>query len=91
MGWGFRVSEFCFFFLLFFCQVWLQQKNILFGLLKVSQARLELAADGGGGPPDLSVYCGMEKPSIHRLGVQGANVPTLPSVSVCQAQLQCLS
>jgi hypothetical protein len=44
MGWEFRVLEFCFFF--FFCQVWLQQESILFDLLKVSQARLELAASG---------------------------------------------
>jgi hypothetical protein len=46
--------EFCFFFLVFFfffCQVWLQQESILFGLLKVSQARLEPLASGqvGGG------------------------------------------
>jgi hypothetical protein len=44
MGWGFRVSVFCFFFFVFFFQVWLQQESILFGLLKVSQARLELVA-----------------------------------------------
>jgi hypothetical protein len=53
-GWGFRVSEFCFFFSFSFCHVWLQQESILFGLLKVSQARLELAVSGlvggwGGG------------------------------------------
>jgi hypothetical protein len=67
-GWVFRVSEFCFFF---FCQVWLQQESILFGLLKVFQAHLKLAASGlaggqwrcgGGGPPVLSVYHSM-KPS----------------------------
>jgi hypothetical protein len=49
-GWRFRVSEFCFFFLFFgfffFCQVWLQQESILFGLLKVSQACMELADNG---------------------------------------------
>jgi hypothetical protein len=50
-GWGFRILEFCFFFgccffFSFFCLVWLQQENILFGLLKVSQAHLELAAVG---------------------------------------------
>jgi hypothetical protein len=83
-----------FFLSFFFCQVWLQQKSILFGLLKVSQAHLELAAGGvvdvptgqagrlagcglvgqqasggqwwpwSGSPPVLSVYCGMEKPSM---------------------------
>jgi hypothetical protein len=41
---GFRVLEFCFFF--FFCQAWLQQESILFGLLKVSQVHLELVASG---------------------------------------------
>jgi hypothetical protein len=35
-----------FFFLFFFFQEWLQQETILFGLLKVSQACLELAARG---------------------------------------------
>jgi hypothetical protein len=44
MGWGFKVLEFSFFFLVFFYQVWFQQESIQFGLLKVSQARLELAA-----------------------------------------------
>jgi hypothetical protein len=47
MGWGFRVLEFFFyFFFFFFCQVWFQQKSILFGLLKVSQVCLELVAGG---------------------------------------------
>jgi hypothetical protein len=43
----------------------------LFGLLKVSQPCLEPVAGGGGGGsagggglPVLSVYCGMEKPSM---------------------------
>jgi hypothetical protein len=50
MGWAFRVSEFCFFFLVFyFCQVWLQQESILFGLLKFYQACLELVAGGLAG------------------------------------------
>jgi hypothetical protein len=35
--------EFCFFFFFFFSQMWLQQESILFSLLKVSQAPLELA------------------------------------------------
>jgi hypothetical protein len=38
------VSSFWFVFFFFFCQVRLQQESILFGLLKVSQAHLELAA-----------------------------------------------
>jgi hypothetical protein len=67
-------SGFQSFFLLFvfFCQVWLLQESILFGLLKVSQAHLEpavgrqqqAAASGqqcGGG--SLPVYHGMEKAS----------------------------
>jgi hypothetical protein len=49
MGWGqeFGVLFLPFFF--FFCQVWLQQESIMFGLLKVSQACLELEA---GEPAD---------------------------------------
>jgi hypothetical protein len=97
MGWWLRVSEFCFFFFFFF----LLQDNIPFGLLKVSEARLELVASRwfvawragrqqhggpagfrvgsglvcqwagglaavawGGSLPVLSVYRGMENPSM---------------------------
>jgi hypothetical protein len=70
----------------FFCQVCVQQDSILFGQLKVSQARLELVACvpagwlvggwwpfgavawwqqcGTGSFPVLSVYHGVEKPSM---------------------------
>jgi hypothetical protein len=34
----------------------------LFGLLKISQAGLELATGGSSSPPVFSVKCGMEKP-----------------------------
>jgi hypothetical protein len=53
MGWRFRVLEFCFFLLgflfvcLFVCQMCLQQESILFALLKISQARLELGGQAG--------------------------------------------
>jgi hypothetical protein len=43
---GFRVL---FLIFGFFCEVWLQQENILFGLLKVSQAHLEVVADSLAG------------------------------------------
>jgi hypothetical protein len=32
MGWGFGVSEFCFFLVFFFCQVWLQHLSKIFDL-----------------------------------------------------------
>jgi hypothetical protein len=46
-GLGFRVSEFCFFW--FFLPSVASQESILFGLLKVSQACLELEAGGMAG------------------------------------------
>jgi hypothetical protein len=41
----------------FFFQVWLQQESILFGLLKVSHARLELAASSMGVAACLFFQC----------------------------------
>jgi hypothetical protein len=73
---GQGVQDFGILFLLFFFLPSVAPlESILFGLLKVSQAHLELAAWQPGGPaggqrqcgggvwPVLSVYGGMEKPS----------------------------
>jgi hypothetical protein len=56
--------------------VWLQQECILFGLLKVSQACLELVAIVGMAAR-LFLQCIVEGENFHGLGVQGAKVSTL--------------
>jgi hypothetical protein len=81
--------EFCFFFLVFFCQVWLQKESILFGLLKISHARFESAASGWQQPvvvvwgwrPTCSLSVSWHEEGFHGLGVQGAKLSTLPSAS----------
>jgi hypothetical protein len=83
--WSFVSSSF-----FFFCQVWFQWENTLFGLLKVSQARLGLALGwlaggglaggwqkhGGGSLPVLSVYILWR--SLPQARVQGAKISALP-------------
>jgi hypothetical protein len=46
MGWGLGFQSFVASFWFSFYQVWLQKGSILFGLLKVYQACLELVASG---------------------------------------------
>jgi hypothetical protein len=66
----------------------------LFGLPKVSQAHLELVAGGpaggqwgvGGGPPVLSVYHGVKKPSMG----QGFRVPKFQLSLVLHLSQVCL-